>query len=194
MQLVFATSNINKLKEIQAIVGNEYQLLSLKDIGYTQEIEEPYNTIEENALHKAKTIFKSHQINCFAEDTGLLIDALNGEPGVFSARYAGEHKSAEDNINKVLQQLKGVEQPKRKAKFKTAIALILNGKEYEFIGEAEGFINLKPIGSNGFGYDSIFFYPKFGKTFAQISLDEKNKISHRKKATQKLINFLKSIN
>jgi len=175
------------------IIGDEYQLLSLKDIGHTEDIEEPYSTLEENALHKANTIFKTHQINCFAEDTGLLIDVLNGEPGVFSARYAGKQRSAEDNINKVLQKMKGVEQDKRKARFKTVIALILNGKAYEFVGEVEGFINLEPVGTNGFGYDPIFYYADFGKTFAQISLDKKNKISHRKKATQKLINFLKNI-
>ncbi len=193
-RLVFATGNLNKLKEIQLIVGDEYELLSLNDIGHTQEIEEPYNTLEENATHKAKTIFKVHQINCFAEDTGLMIDALNGEPGVFSARYAGTHRSAEDNMNKVLQQLSNVEQKKRTAKFKTVISLILNEKEYKFIGEVNGFINSKPMGNNGFGYDPIFYYPEFGKTFAQITVDEKNKISHRKKATKKLINFLKSIN
>jgi len=192
-ELVFATGNANKLAEISKIIGDGYRLLSLKDIEHTTEIEEPYATLEENALHKAETIFKIHQINCFAEDTGLLIDALNGEPGVFSARYAGKHRSAVDNINKVLQQLNGVSESERKARFKTVIALIIEGKSYEFVGEVEGFINLKPVGTNGFGYDPVFYYPDFGKTFAQITIDEKNKISHRKKATQKLINFLKSI-
>jgi len=192
-QLVFATSNENKLKEIQLIIGSTYDLLSLADIKYTQEIDEPYLNLEENALHKAKTIFKAHQINCFAEDTGLMIDALNGEPGVFSARYAGEQRSAKDNINKVLDALNEVEEKKRTARFKTVIALIFDEKEYEFVGEVEGLIAAKPIGNNGFGYDSIFYHPKFGKTFAQITIDEKNKISHRKKATEQLINFLKTI-
>lgn len=191
-QLVFATSNSNKLKEIQLIIGEDYKLLSLADINYTKEIEEPYKTLEENAIHKARTIFNAHQINCFAEDTGLMIDALNGEPGAFSARYAGKQRSAEDNMNKVLNALKGVEEQKRTARFKTVISLIFDGKEYEFVGEAKGLIAAKPAGTNGFGYDPIFYYPEFGKTFAQIPIDEKNKISHRKKATEQIINFLKN--
>jgi len=189
-KLVFATSNINKLREIRRMIGSMYELLSLEDIGHNTEIEEPFETLEANALHKAQTIFNLYNINCFAEDTGLMIEALNGEPGVYSARYAGVQRSANDNIQKVLKNMEDIKN--RKAKFKTVVALIINGESHQFIGGLEGVINKLPIGNHGFGYDPIFFYPKFGKTFAQITIDEKNKISHRKKSIEKLINYLKN--
>lgn len=188
-QLIFATSNANKLKEIRLIIDGDYEVLGLQDIGHTQEIPEPFNTLEENAVHKVNTIAKLYNINCFAEDTGLMIDALNGEPGVFSARYAGEEKSAKANIAKVLANLGKT--TNRAAKFKTVIALFEDGVIHKFDGEVHGTITMQPEGNNGFGYDPIFYKAKFGKTFAEIPLEVKNEISHRKKATEKLINYLK---
>lgn len=188
MKLVFATSNENKLREIQQIVGDRFEIMSLKALNFEEDIPEPFETLEENALHKAKFIAEKFKVNCFAEDTGLLVDALNGAPGVYTARYAGDHKNAEDNMAKLLEELK--DKNNRNAKFKTVIALILEGEEFTFIGEAFGTITKNKSGISGFGYDPVFIPNEGDKTFAEMSAIEKNKISHRKRATQKLLNFL----
>lgn len=188
MKLVFATGNKNKLKEIQQIVDEKFDIISLSELNFTEEIPEPFEMLDENALHKARFVAKKFDVNCFAEDTGLLVDALDGAPGVYTARYAGDHKSAADNMNKLLEELK--DKSNRKARFKTVIALILNGKEYTFTGEAFGTITDKKSGASGFGYDPVFIPLNSKQTFAEMSAVEKNKISHRKKATQKLLNFL----
>jgi XTP/dITP diphosphohydrolase len=190
MELVFATNNRHKLEEVQSLLGNEIKLLSLKEIGCFDEIPEDFETLKENAAQKARYIFDKYKINCFADDTGLEIDALNGEPGVYSARYAGESCSFDDNMNKVLEKMQGIEN--RKACFKTVIALIIDGKEYYFEGQVNGEMLKEKTGSDGFGYDPIFKPEGFDFSFAQMSLDEKNKISHRARATEKLVEFLKN--
>jgi len=188
MEIVFATNNQNKLNEIQQMLGNEFNLLSLADVGISGDIPEDYFTLEENALQKAQIIYQQTGKNCFADDTGLEIEALNGEPGVLSARYAGNEKSAEKNMQKVLRALQGVQS--RKAKFRTIIALIYQGKEYLFEGIVKGKILPVKKGSEGFGYDPIFSPDGWEESFAQMDLNMKNKISHRAKATTKLVNFL----
>jgi len=188
MKLVFATSNKNKLKEVQQIVSKKFEIVSFADINFSEDIPEPFETLEENALHKAKFIAQKFKVNCFAEDTGLLVDALNGAPGVKTARFAGEHKNANDNMDKLLTELKNKDN--RGAKFKTVIALIFDGKEYTFTGEAIGSIAKNKSGSSGFGYDPIFIPANSSKTFAEMTKTDKNKISHRKRATEKLLNFL----
>lgn len=190
MELVFATNNRHKLEEVQSLLGNEIKLLSLKEIGCFDEIPEDFETLKENAAQKARYIFDKYKINCFADDTGLEIHALNGEPGVYSARYAGESCSFDDNMNKVLEKMQGIEN--RKACFKTVIALIIEGKEYYFEGQVNGEMLKEKTGSDGFGYDPIFKPEGFDLSFAQMSLDEKNKISHRARATEKLVEFLKN--
>lgn len=188
MQLVFATNNKHKIREIQHLLGEEFQLQSLYDINCREEIPETRNTIEGNASQKTHYVYENFNVNCFADDTGLEIEALNGEPGVYSARYAGEHKSSEDNIIKVLQKLNGLEN--RKARFKTVISLIINGKENIFTGIAEGIILTEKHGTDGFGYDPVFLPDGYTQTFAEMPLDQKNKISHRAIAFRKLIEFL----
>lgn len=188
MKLVFATGNKNKLREIQQIVGDNFEISALNELNFEEDIPEPFETLEENAHHKAKFIADKFKVNCFAEDTGLLVDALDGAPGVYTARYAGNHKSAADNMNKLLEELK--DKKNRNAKFKTVIALMLNGQAYTFIGEAFGTIVKKKSGVAGFGYDPVFMPTESNKTFAEMSATEKNEISHRKKATQKLLNYL----
>ena len=190
MELVFATNNRHKLEEVQSLLGNEIKLLSLKEIGCFDEIPEDFETLKENAAQKARYIFDKYKINCFADDTGLEIHALNGEPGVYSARYAGESCSFDDNMNKVLEKMQGIED--RKACFKTVIALIIEGKEFYFEGQVNGEMLKEKTGSDGFGYDPIFKPEGFDFSFAQMSLDEKNKISHRARATEKLVEFLKN--
>jgi len=190
MELVFATNNRHKLEEVQSLLGNEIKLLSLKEIGCFDEIPEDFETLKENAAQKARYIFDKYKINCFADDTGLEIHALNGEPGVYSARYAGESCSFDDNMNKVLEKMQGIED--RKACFKTVIALIIEGKEFYFEGQVNGEMLKEKTGSDGFGYDPIFKPEGFDSSFAQMSLDEKNKISHRARATEKLVEFLKN--
>jgi XTP/dITP diphosphohydrolase len=190
MELVFATNNLHKLEEVQSMLGDRIKLLSLKDIGCFGEIPEDFETLKENAAQKANFIYDKYKINCFADDTGLEIEALNGEPGVYSARYAGESCSFEDNMNKVLDKLHGIEN--RKACFKTVIALILNGNEYYFEGQVNGEMLKEKVGSDGFGYDPIFKPEGYELSFAQMSLKEKNKISHRARATMKLVEFLKN--
>ncbi len=191
MELIFATHNKNKVIEVKSLINQNINLLNLSDINFTEDIKETATTLEGNALMKAHTIFKKTNFNCFADDTGLLVDALNGEPGVYSARYAGEQKNDEDNITKLLSNLNGVDN--RKAQFKTVLALIINGKEYLFEGIMHGTITYEKIGTNGFGYDSIFIPKGYSKTFAELTLEEKSKISHRALALNKMIDFINSI-
>lgn len=188
MKLVFATNNENKIKEIKSALGNKFEILSLKDINCNEELPETQETLEGNALQKARYVSDNYKVNCFADDTGLVIDALNGEPGVYSARYAGEEKSSEKNIKKVLTKLG--ENSNRAAYFETAIALIIDQKEHLFSGKAKGEITYSLSGEKGFGYDPIFKPENLEKTFAELSLQEKNKISHRGKAFDKMCSFL----
>ncbi|MFT5647050.1 MAG: XTP/dITP diphosphohydrolase [Aureispira sp.] len=190
-KLVFATANKHKVSEIQKIMGTQYNFLSLEDIGCTEDIPETQATIVGNALQKARYIYENYGMNCFAEDTGLQIHALNGAPGVYSARYAGPARDANDNMNKALRELE--DKKNRTAQFKTVIALILDGKEYTFEGIVEGEILKERQGTDGFGYDPIFKPTDSKQTFAQMSSEEKGKISHRGRATQKLKAFLLSL-
>lgn len=187
-QLIFATNNANKVSEIKTVLGNLFDVISLKDAGINIDIPEPYDTLEENAGTKSKTIFELTGKNCFSEDTGLLVDALNGEPGVKSARYAGDNANNKENIEKLLLNLGDNEN--RKAHFRTIISLIINGKETQFEGICEGQILTTPIGEKGFGYDAIFIPDGSTKSFAEMETEEKNKYSHRKKAVAKLVAFL----
>lgn len=188
VKLVFATNNHNKLKEIKTLLPDSLELLSLQDIACKEDIPETSATIEGNALQKARYVKENYGYDCFADDTGLEVQALNGAPGVYSARYAGEEKNNEANIDKLLQELK--DKDNRNARFKTVIALILNGKEYSFEGICEGRILKKRAGEQGFGYDPVFQPEGFSKTFAEMDLQEKSQISHRGRATQKLVEFL----
>ncbi len=188
MKIVFATNNKNKIKEIQSMLPPSIEIISLESIDCYEDIPETADTIEGNAIMKANYVTQKYGYDCFADDTGLEVEALNGEPGVFSARYAGEQKSAEDNMDKLLLNLK--DEANRNAQFKTVIALNLNGKQHLFTGIARGVITLDKIGDQGFGYDPIFKPEGFQETFAQLSLETKNTISHRGKATQELIAFL----
>ena len=190
MQLIFGTHNQNKVEEIAKILPSGYIIKSLTDLNFNSEIEESGTTLEENALIKATTIFNIFKKDCFADDSGLMVNALGGRPGVFSARYAGNKKIAKDNTNKLLSELKGVED--RRALFKTVIALILEGNKYLFEGVIKGEISTSPKGQDGFGYDPIFIPEKYELTFAQLTMHEKNKISHRSRAFKKLIEFLES--
>jgi len=192
MKLVFATNNKHKLEEIKQALSGKFNILSLSDINFNEEIPETHETIEENASEKSYYIFNRYKINCFADDTGLEIEALNGEPGVYSARYAGESCSFEDNMNKVLRKLDGVKN--RKAQFRTIISLIIKGKEYKFEGKVEGEILINKVGCDGFGYDPIFRPIGYEETFAEMSIELKNKISHRGLAVKKLVAFLTTIN
>jgi XTP/dITP diphosphohydrolase len=191
MELVFATNNAHKIKELQAIMGNRIQLLSLKDIGCNEEIPEEQATLEGNASQKAFFIYNKYGYNCFADDTGLEIDALNGEPGVYSARYAGEEKSAEANMDKVLAGLLKIKN--RNARFRTVISLVIDGIEKQFEGLVEGTILNEKRGISGFGYDPIFQPEGFSKTFAEMNLTDKNKISHRGRAVEKLVLYFKDL-
>jgi XTP/dITP diphosphohydrolase len=191
MQLVFASNNKNKIKEVQALVPDTIQIISLEDIGCTEDIPETADTIEGNAILKANYITSNYGYNCFADDTGLEVDALNGAPGVYSARYAGEQKDANDNMDKLLSELKDT--TNRNANFKTVICLNLNGTQQLFTGIITGTIIDEKIGTNGFGYDPIFIAEGHQKTFAELSLEEKATISHRGIAVQQLILFLSKI-
>ncbi|WP_338840768.1 non-canonical purine NTP diphosphatase [Flavobacterium ginsenosidimutans] len=188
MKLVFASNNKNKIAEIQSMLPESIKILSLEDINCLEDIPETANTIEGNAILKADYVTEKYGYDCFADDTGLEVNALNGEPGVYSARYAGEQKNADDNMNKLLEALKNEEN--RSAQFKTVITLNLNGKQYLFTGIAKGEITLTKTGTNGFGYDPIFKPENFDKTFAELSLETKNTIGHRGKAVHQLIDFL----
>ena len=191
MQLVFASNNKNKIKEIQQLLPDTIEILSLESIGCHEEIPETANTIEGNAILKANYVTEKYGYNCFADDTGLEVAALNGEPGVYSARYAGEQRDAGDNMDLLLENL--LEKTDRTAQFKTVIALNINGKQHLFTGIAKGKITTEKSGNQGFGYDPIFQPEDFEETFAELSLEIKNKISHRGKATQLLIAFLNQI-
>ena len=188
MKIVFATNNSNKLSEIKSLVPSSIEILSLRDIDCNEELPETNPTIEDNALQKARYVFDNYGFNCFADDTGLAINALGGEPGVYSARYAGKNAKAEDNIKKVLTNLK--DETDRDAEFRTVIALIINGDETLFEGNCKGSITRKKIGKEGFGYDPIFIPEGFEKTFAELTKAEKGVISHRGKAVKNLVRFL----
>lgn len=191
MEIVFATQNKHKLEEIQKIVGDQYKIISLADLNFFEDIPETENTLVGNALMKARFIHEKFHCNCFADDTGLEIEALHGAPGVYSARYAGPACSFEDNMRKVLSQMEGISN--RKAQFKTVIALILDNKEYLFEGSVSGTILEKKSGTQGFGYDPIFLPDGYNESFAEMSAELKNRISHRAVATQKLTHFLHSL-
>jgi XTP/dITP diphosphohydrolase len=191
MILVFASNNQNKIREIQSILNRAIKILSLEDIGCHEEIPETADTIEGNAILKANYVTENYGYDCFADDTGLEVTALNGEPGVYSARYAGEQRNADDNMNKLLDALETKED--RSAQFKTAITLNLEGKQHLFTGIAKGNITFEKTGNYGFGYDPIFQPDNYKETFAEISSEIKNTISHRAKATKQLIDYLNSI-
>lgn len=188
INLIFATSNQNKVLEIQKILPKKFNIKSLKDLNYFEDVPENETTIEGNAIFKAKYIYEKFNINVFADDTGLEVEALNGEPGVHSARYAGTTRNSEKNIKKLLKNLKNIKN--RNARFKTAIALIIDNKLHIFSGIIEGYILDSPKGNNGFGYDPIFCPNGFDKSFAELTLKEKNLISHRSLAMKKLIDFI----
>jgi XTP/dITP diphosphohydrolase len=187
MRFIFASNNPNKLAEVQAIIP-QHEIICLDDLNIHESIPEDYDTLHENAMQKAKYIYNLTQDNVFADDTGLFVDALNGSPGVFSARYAGENCSFKDNMQKVLRELEG--QSNRKAAFVTVVACILHGKEYFFEGRIEGYITEDIQGEKGFGYDPIFLPNGYNQTFAMMPAETKNAISHRWIALQKLANFL----
>lgn len=186
--LVFATNNAHKLQEVQALIGHQIQLQSLVDIGCTHDIEETADTFIGNAGIKSQYVFNTYGLNCFADDSGLVVDALNGEPGVYSARYSGT-RDAQQNLDLVLQKMEG--QTNRTARFVSVISLLWEGKEYIFEGKVEGKLTLARSGAAGFGYDPIFMPDGYNITFAEMDLAEKNKISHRGRAIQQLVQFLK---
>jgi XTP/dITP diphosphohydrolase len=188
MKLVFATNNPHKIKEIQPLLGDQITLLSLKDLGHSGDLPEERDTLEGNANQKAKYVYDHYGLNCFADDTGLEVEALNGLPGVYSARYAGGHKNSQDNIEKLLRELNG--KNNRKARFRTVISLIIDGSEKRFDGVVNGNIIDHKRGDEGFGYDPVFQPEGYEITFAEMPLDEKNTISHRSRAINKLANYL----
>lgn len=190
--LIFATNNQHKVDEIKSIPGINYNIISLKEAGINIDIPEPHDTLEENATEKSTVIYKLTGKNCFSEDTGLEVDALNGEPGVRSARYAGDGKSFEKNIEKLLQKLQGIDN--RKAQFRAVLSLILNGSEYKFEGICKGTILAYLRGEGGFGYDPVFLPDGAERTFAEMDMEEKNRFSHRKKAMDKMVEFLNNLN
>jgi XTP/dITP diphosphohydrolase len=191
LQLVFATNNRHKLEEVSAQIKDEIRLLTLEDIGCNEDIEETGLTFEENASIKSRYVYDHYRLNCFGDDSGLIVDALNGEPGIYSARYAGGHGDHPANIKKVLEKLSGIEN--RKAHFKSVISLIWNGEEHFFEGIVEGTIRQQPTGNGGFGYDPIFQPDGYDITFAEMPLEQKNTFSHRGRAVQKLTAFLNNL-
>lgn len=191
MNLVIASANAHKIKEIKAVLPSHIYLIGLDEIGFLQEIPETEYTLEGNALLKARTVFKYCGQNCFAEDSGLEVEALNYEPGVYSARYAGPQRSNEDNINLLLSKMKGL--INRSARFRTVIALIINGTEYLFEGIVKGVITQAKQGESGFGYDPIFIPDGYQRTFAEMTLVEKNQISHRANAIAQLVKFINQL-
>ena len=190
MKILFATSNKNKALEIQKLIPEGFEILTLNDIDLQKEIPETSNTIEGNAIQKTNFIIENFGIDCFADDTGLEIEALKGEPGVYSARYAGEEKDPNKNMDLVLKKMQGI--TNRKARFKTIISLSLDNKSYLFEGVVEGIIRKDKVGDLGFGYDTIFEPENIGRTFAEMTIEEKNNISHRGRAFEKMIHFLNS--
>jgi XTP/dITP diphosphohydrolase len=196
MELIFATNNQHKADEIKAVLPQHIKIITLQQAGIDINIPEPHKTLEENAAEKGRTIFTYTGKNCFGEDTGLEVTALDGEPGVYSARYASEeqsegHSTSEKNMLKLLNKLQPYSD--RSAQFRTVIFLILDNKEYFFEGICKGNIGFEPIGNKGFGYDPIFMPEGSNKTFAEMSMEEKNQYSHRKKAMDKLVTFLNQI-
>ena len=189
-KIVFATNNEHKLREIRTILHGELEVLSLADIGCHTDIPETADTLEGNALIKARFVSDNYGYDCFADDTGLEVEALNGEPGVRTARYAGEDQDSQANMRKLLREMEG--KTNRNARFRTAIALIQKGEEHLFSGEVRGIISTEPMGDKGFGYDPVFVPEDTGKTFAQMGEDAKNHISHRARAVAKLIEYLKN--
>ena len=188
MKIVFATNNQHKLEEIRQILGEKFEVLSLNDIGCHDDIPEDHDTLQENALQKAQFIAEKYGYDCFADDTGLEVEALDGAPGVHTARYAGDDQDSQANMRKLLQEMKGKDN--RNARFRTAIALIQCGEEHLFSGEVHGTITTEPLGNKGFGYDPVFIPEDTGLTFAQLGEDVKNRISHRARAVAKLTVFL----
>lgn len=188
MKLVFATNNQHKLQEIKQLINGSLELLCLNDIGCEDDIPENQATLEGNAAEKSYFIYNKYGLNCFADDTGLEIEALNGEPGVYSARYAGEERSAENNMDLVLEKLDKINN--RKARFRTVISLVIDGNETQFEGIVDGQILEVKRGDTGFGYDPIFKPDESDRSFAEMKMDEKNKISHRGRAVQKLVEYL----
>ncbi len=188
MELVFATQNENKLKEVQEMMPEGIKLLSLNDIGHSDELQETAPSLEGNARQKAEFIYREYNVNCFADDTGLEIDALDGAPGVYSARYAGSAKDATANMMKVLDELSG--NPNREARFKTAICMFLDGDIHTFEGTVEGYILENPVGEGGFGYDPIFAPEGESRSFAEMKAEEKNAMSHRGRAIKNLVDWL----
>jgi XTP/dITP diphosphohydrolase len=189
MELIFATNNKHKLEEIKLILDNYASVKGLKEIGIHEDIPETHETLEENAVEKALYIYNKFGFNCFADDTGLEIEVLSGRPGVYSARYAGPNCTFSDNVNKVLNELQN--ETNRKAKFRTIIALVENGKVFTFEGEVKGNIIPENRGNEGFGYDPVFIPEGFTETFAEMSMELKNKISHRARAMENFLNYLK---
>ena len=188
-RLIFASNNTHKLAEIRAVLNGLFEVTSLKEAGIHIDIPEPHETLEANANEKSGTIHRLTGKDCFSEDTGLEVDALNGAPGVRSARYAGDQADFAENVKKLMEELKG--KSNRSAQFKTVISLILDGKEYQFTGICRGTISTSETGSGGFGYDPVFIPDGDDRSFAEMSMEEKNRFSHRKKATSQLIEFLK---
>lgn len=188
MKLYFATNNIYKLKEVQEVVGDSFQIESMRSLGINEDIPEDQQTLEGNALQKARFLYDRTGESCFADDTGLEVDALNGAPGVYSARYAGDAKNSFDNMALLLKNMSGKQN--RKARFRTVIALILDGKEYLFEGIVNGTIAEEPRGTAGFGYDPLFVPDRYSTTFAEMDSEAKNAISHRGRAVEKLAAFL----
>ena len=191
MDIVFATHNRHKSEEACQILGPRWTLRNLHDLGQTEEIPETADTLQGNPLQKAQFVYDKYHLSCFADDTGLEVEALNGAPGVYSARYAGEHCSFADNVNKLLHEMQG--KTNRRACFKTVVALILDGEAHFFEGRVDGTIIESPRGGEGFGYDPVFVPDGFNETFAEMSAEQKNKISHRGRAMAKLIEFLQNI-
>ena len=189
-KFIFASNNLNKAKEIRALLGNVFEIITLKEAGIIIEIPEPHATLEANASEKSKTIYSITNQDCFSEDSGLEVFALNGEPGVRSARFAGDTSTSTENNKLLLEKMKNISN--RNAQFKTVISLIIDGNEHLFEGTCKGTIAVESAGEDGFGYDPVFIPEGFSQTFAEIGLEEKSKISHRKKATDKLISFLQN--
>jgi XTP/dITP diphosphohydrolase len=191
MKLIFATNNQHKVDEIRTVIGEEFELMTLKEAGIDIDIPEPHDTLEANATEKSTVIYQMTGVNCFSEDTGLEVAALNGEPGVKSARYAGNSRSFDKNIDKLLHNLEGKDD--WSARFRTVVSLIIDGKETLFEGICEGTIIPERKGSEGFGYDPVFVPAGSNKTFAEMSLAEKGKYSHRARAVEKLVAFLNNL-
>lgn len=190
-KLIFATNNSHKLQEIRDLLDSKFDIVSLENIGINEDIPETADTLEGNALQKARFVHERTKADCFADDTGLEVEALNGEPGVYSARYAGKNATFEDNMDKLLEELHNKEN--RKACFRTVIALIMDGNEYLFEGRVDGMILKHKTGKGGFGYDPVFLPEGFEKSFAEMDPRQKNAISHRGRSVQKLVNFLERI-